>query len=132
MQERFTPDDRLHIVMLSEFANAADIYLQSDTFNDQYTALPGAERTVYWQGSGTGYSFNSTSAVKIQTSGGHTIDATGVLAVMFDRDALGVANIDRFVTSAYNPKADYQNVFHHYTQGMWNDANENFVLFYVA
>ena len=131
-QERFTPDDRLHIVMLSEFANGADVYLQSDTFNEQYTALPLAERTVYWQGSGTDYGFDSTSAVKIQTSAGHTIDATGILAVMFDRDALGVANIDRFVTSAYNAKADFTNNFYHYTQGMWNDQNENFVVFYVA
>lgn len=131
-QERFTPDDRLHLIMLSEFANAADIYLQSDTFNEQYTALPSAERTVYWQGSGLDYGFGSTSAIKIQTSGGHTIDASGILAVMFDRDALGVANVDRYVTSAYNAKADFTNNFYHYTQGMWNDANENFVVFYVA
>lgn len=131
-QERFTPDDRLHMVMLSEFANAADIYLQSDTFNEQYTALPSAERTVYWQGSGLDYGFASTSAIKIQTSAGHTIDASGILAVMFDRDALGVANIDRYVTSAYNAKADFTNNFYHYTQGLWNDGNENFVVFYVA
>lgn len=131
-QERFTPDDRLHIVMLSEFANAADVFLQSDTFNEQYTALPRAERTVYWQGSGIDYDFDSTSAININTSGGHTINASGILAVMFDRDALGVANIDRFVTSQYNAKADFTNNFYHYTQGMWNDGNENFVVFYVA
>lgn len=131
-QERFTPSDRLHLIMLSEFANAADIYLQSDTFNEQYTALPSAERTVYWQGSGLDYGFSSTSAIKIQTSAGHTIDASGILAVMFDRDALGVANVDRYVTSAYNAKADFTNNFYHYTQGMWNDGNENFVVFYVA
>lgn len=131
-QERFTPDDRLHLIMLSEFANAADIYLQSDTFNEQYTALPSAERTVYWQGSGIDYGFSSTSAIKIQTSAGHTIDVSGVLAVMFDREALGVANVDRFVTSAYNAKADFTNNFYHFTQGMWNDGNENFIVFYAA
>lgn len=131
-QERFTPDDRLHIVMLSEFANSADVFLQSDTFNEQYTALPRAERTVFWQGSGIDYGFESTSAIKIETSAGHTIDASGILAVMFDRDALGVANIDRYVTSAYNAKADFTNNFYHYTQGMWNDGNENFIVFYVA
>ncbi len=130
--ERFTPDDRLHVVMLSEFANSADVFLQSDTFNEQYTALPRAERTVYWQGSGIDYDFDSTSAIKIQTSGGHTIDASGIIAVMFDRDALGVANIDRYVTSQYNAKGDFTNNFYHYTQGMWNDGNENFVVFYVA
>ena len=131
-QERFTPSDRLHIVMLSEFANAADVFLQSDTFNEQYTALPSAERTVYWQGSGIDYGFDSTSAIKIQTSAGHTINASGVLAVMFDRDALGVANIDRYVTSQYNAKGDFTNNFYHYTQGLWNDGNENFIVFYVA
>lgn len=131
-QERFTPDDRLHIVMLSEFANLADVYLQSDTFNEQYTALPRAERTVYWQGSGIDYDFDSTSAVKIQTSEGHTIDATGILAVMFDRDALGVANVENYVTSQYNAKADFTNMFYHYTEGLWNDGNENFVVFYIA
>lgn len=131
-QERFTPDDRLHIVMLSEFANLADVYLQSDTFNEQYTALPRAERTVFWQGSGVDYGFDSTSAVKIQTSSGHTIDATGIIAVMFDRDALGVCNVDRFVTAQYNAKADFTNNFYHYTQGMWNDGNENFIVFYIA
>lgn len=131
-QERFTPDDRLHIVMLSEFANGADVYLQSDTFNEQYTALPRAERTVYWQGSGVDYGFSSTSAIKIQTSAGHTIDASGIIAVMFDRDALGVANVDRYVTTAYNAKGDFTNNFYHYTQGMWNDGNENFVVFYIA
>lgn len=130
--ERFTPDDRLHIVMLSEFANLADVYLQSDTFNEQYTALPNAERTVYWQGSGIDYDFDATSSIKIQTSAGHTIDASGIIAVMFDRDALGVANIDRYVTSQYNAKGDFTNNFYHYTEGLWNDGNENFVVFYVA
>lgn len=106
-QERFTPDDRLHILMLSEFANAADVFLQSDTFNEQYTALPRAERTVFWQGSGIDYGFDSTSAINIQTSAGHTITASGILAVMFDRDALGVSNISNYVTSQYNAKGDF-------------------------
>lgn len=131
-QERFTPDDRLHILMLSEFANAADVYLQSDTFNEQYTALPRAERTVFWQGSGIDYGFDSTSAINIQTSAGHTITASGILAVMFDRDALGVSNISNYVTSQYNAKGDFTNNFYHYTEGLWNDGNENFIVFYVA
>lgn len=131
-QERFTPADRLHIVMLSEFKNGADTFLQSGTFNAEYTALPGSESVVYWQGSGIDYDFDSTSAIKITTSAGHTINATGIIAVMFDRDALGVANIDNSVTSAYNAKADFTNNFYHYTEGLWNDGNENFIVFYAA
>lgn len=129
---RFTPNENLHVVMLSEFKNAADTFLQSGTFNEQYTALPNAESVVYWQGSGVGYAFNDTSAIKIKTASGHDINATGVLAVMFDRDALGVANLDTHVTTNYNPKAEFFNEWTKCTMGLWNDGNENCVVFYVA
>ena len=129
---RFTPLDRLHVVMLSEFKNAADVFLQSGTFNEQYTALPNAESVVYWQGSGTSYDFDDTSNIKIKTASGHDINASGVLAVMFDRDALGVSNLDTHVTTNYNPKAEFFNEWTKCTMGLWNDGNENVVVFYAA
>lgn len=131
-QQRFTSNDRLHVIMLSSFKNAANIYLQSDVYHNDLTKLPEAESVVYWQGSGVDYADANTSAVKITTSGGHSIDATGILGVMFDHDALGVANVDRKVTSAYNPKGDFTNNFYKYISGYWNDLNENFVVFYAA
>ena len=131
-QPRFTPEDRLHFVVLSEFANNADVFLQSDVYHNDLTRIPAAERTVYWQGSGTDFAFSNTSAIKIKTSGNHVIDASGILAVMFDRDALGVANIERDVTTQYNAKARFTNNFYHYTEGLFNDGNENFIVFYAA
>lgn len=130
--ERFTPDDRLHVVMLSEFKNAADSYLQSDTFHNEYTALPQAESVVYWQGSGTGYTFSDTSKINVATSGGHTVEASGIIGIMFDRDALGVTNLDRKVNTYYNPKASFWNEWHKFFAGYFNDLNENMVVFYVA
>lgn len=131
-ETRFTGENDLHVVMLSEFKNAAAAYLQSDTFHNEYTALPDAESVVYWQGSGTGYAFDSTSEVKITTASGHSVDATGVLAVMFDRDALGVTNQERKVNTHYNEKASFWNYFYKQFAGYFNDTNENFVVFYVA
>lgn len=133
-QERFTPEDRMSIVMLSEFANAVGTYLYdaNGQFLTDSIKFPDAETVTYWQGSGLAYAFDDTSAIKIKTSGGHTIDTDGILAVMFDRDALGVANVDRAVDSAYNPKARFTNMFYHYTAGFWNDLNENFVVFFVG
>lgn len=131
-ESRFTPASKLHVAMLSEFKNASDIYLQSDTFHDIYTALPNADSIPYWQGSGVDYSFDSTSAVKIKTASGHDVNASGVLAVMFDRDALGVSNLDREVRTHYNEKADFWNYFYNAFAGYFNDTNENFVVFYVA
>ena len=131
-ETRFTGASDLHVVMLSEFKNAAAAYLQSDTFHNEYTALPDAESVVYWQGSGTDYGFDSTSEVDIVTASGHAVDATGVLAVMFDRDALGVTNQERKVNTHYNEKASFWNYFYKQFAGYFNDTNENFVVFYVA
>lgn len=135
-KDRFTPKEMLHVVMLSDFRNAADTYLQSDTFHDQYTALPNAETVPYWQGSGTSYSFDEISDIHVniaQTDGtSEEVSATGILCVMFDRDALGVTNQDRRVTTHYNPKAEFFTNFYKFDAGYFNDANENFVVFFVA
>lgn len=129
---RFTPADMLHVVMLSEFKNAADVYLQSDTFHNEYVALPNAETVPYWQGSGTGYGFSDTSKVYIKTASGHDVTASGILGIMFDRDALGVCNQERKVNSHYNEKASFWNYFYKQFAGYFNDTNEQFVVFYVA
>ncbi len=130
--DKFTTSDFLHFVMLSDFAMGADVYLQSDTFHDEYTKLPNAERVPYWQGSGLDYGLNSISSLNIKTSSGHDITASGILAVMFDRDALGVNNYDRRVTTYYNPKAEFFNNWYKQDARYFNDSNENFVVFYIA
>ena len=131
-KDRFTPTDYLHVVMLTDFKKAADVFLQSGTFNDEFTRLPKAEEVPYWQGSGTGYAFADTSKVYIKTASGHDETITGVLGVMFDRDAVGVTNMNRRVTANYNPKAEFFNNWFKYDAGYFNDLNENFVVFFVA
>lgn len=131
-KDRFTPADLLHVVMLTDFKQSANVYLQSDTFHNEFTALPGAEEVPYFQGSGTDYDFDSISEVKITTASGHDVDVTGVLAVMFDRDSLGVTNLDRRVTTNYNGKAEFFTNWYKFDAGYFNDCNENFVVFFVA
>ena len=130
--EKFTPKDRQHIVMLSEFKRAADVYLQSDTFHDEFTRLPDAESVTYWQGSGTDYAFSSTSAINVKTPSGDTVNVAGILGVIFDRDCLGVANLDRRVTNYYNPKAEFWNEWHKADAGYFLDLDENCVVFFAA
>lgn len=131
-KSRFTPADLLKVVMLSDFKESADVYLQSDTFHDEYTRLANADLVPYWQGSGTDYSFTNISKINITTPSGDDVEAGGILAVMFDRDALGVANMDRRTTSNYNPKAEFYNNWFKYDAGYFADLNENFVVFFVA
>ena len=131
-KQRFTPKDLQHIVMLSEFRAAADVFLQSNTFHDEYTKLVNAETVPFWQGSGTDYAFSNTGKIDVTTVSGHSQTVTGILGVIFDRDALGVTNLNRRVTTQWNAKAEFTNYFYKMDARYFNDLNENFVVFYVA
>lgn len=132
---RFTSNDNLHIVLLSDFAKAAQSYLYGDTFHNEFVKLPNAETVPYWQGSGQNYGFADTATIKTKKTVSNVTtnyEYTGVLGVMFDRNALGVCNLDKRVTSAYNAKAEFFNNFYKFDCGYFNDTNENFIVFYVA
>jgi len=131
-KERFTPKDKQHVVLLSDFAKASEAFLLSNTQNAERLLLPQHETVPYWQGSGTGYGFDDVSTINVKTSGGNTVDFSGVLGVIFDRDALGVSNLDRRVTTNYNPKAEFYTNFYKFDAGFYNDLDENFVVFFVA
>lgn len=129
---RFTPSDMLHVVLLSDFASAAGAYLQSDTFHNEFVALPKAEIVPYWQASGTTYNFTDTSKIDIKMPDNNSISVSGILGVMFDRDSLGVCNRDRRVTTNYNAKGEFWNQWAKFDCEFFNDTNENFVVFFVA
>ena len=131
-KQRFTPKDMQHIVMLSEFRAAADVFLQSNTFHDEYTKLVNAETVPFWQGSGTDYAFTSTGKIDATSASGHTQTVTGVLGCIFDRDALGIMNFNSRVTTQYNAKAEFTNYFYKRDARYFNDLNENFVVFFAA
>lgn len=131
-KDRFTPKDALHVVLLSDFAKAAQTFLYSDTYNKEQVLLPNAETVASWQGSGQDYVFAHTSAINIKTASGTDVNISGVLGVMFDRDALGVCNTDKRVTTNYNAKAEFFNNWYKFDASYFNDTNENFVVFFVA
>lgn len=129
--DRFTSADMLHFVLLADFANAAQAYLQSDTYHDEFVALPNAEIVPFWQGSGKDYGLASTSKIDVKTPENNIISIDGILGVMFDHDSMGVANLQRKVTSQYNPKADFWNTWYHNVSGHFCDLNENIVVFFI-
>ena len=129
---RFTSRENLHIVLLSDFAKAADTYLYSSTEHEQFVKLPNAETVPYWQGSGANYSFADVSKIVRKGSSSTDLTVSGVLGVMFDRNSLGVSNLSKRVTSNYNAKAEFYNNYYKFDAGYFNDTNENFVVFYVA
>lgn len=131
-KERFTPADRLHVIMLADFRKAAEVYLESDAFHDSLVRLPNAEEVPYWQGSGQSYSLAGIGQVNVTTASGDNVQFGAILGVMFDRDALGVTNLSRRVTTNYNPKGEFFNNWYKFDAGYFNDLDENFVVFFIA
>ena len=133
---RFTPSDSLHIVALSDFMASLNSYLEADTFHNELVKLPnGIETVPYWQGSGTDYGFDNVSNIHVAIKNGETtaeVNAKGILAVMFDNDAVGVTNEDRRVTTQFNPRAEFVNSWFKFDCSYFNDMNENFVVFFIA
>lgn len=133
---RFTNTDDLHTVLLSDFADSADVYLMSDTLHNDIVSLPAHETVPYWQGSGTQYGFNDVSTIdakiKDSTNTPKEVKQTGILGVMFDTNALGVSNLDQRTTTAYNARAEFYTNFYKLDAGFFNDLDENFVVFYIA
>lgn len=131
-KERFTPKDALHTVLLSDFAKAAQAYLYADTYHNEQVLLPKAETVPSWQATGKDYAFANVSKIDVKSASGASISIGGVLGVMFDRDALGVTNSDKRVTTNYNAKAEFFNNYYKFDAAYFNDTNENFVVFFIA
>ena len=133
---RFTNVNDLHTVLLSDFADSAEVYLMSDTYHNDTVSLPQHETVPYWQGSGKTYAFNDISTIKVKINDGtktaKDVTQSGIVGVMFDTNALGVSNLNQRTTTAYNARAEFYTNFYKMDAGYFNDLNENFVVFYVA
>lgn len=134
-KQRFTPADMRRIVLLSDFAKASTTYVQSEAPNPDMLALPQHDSVPYWQASGVDYSLSSTGKIDVKTASGETVavpETAAIIGVVFDRDAVGVANLDRRVTTNYNAKAEFYNNYYKMDAGYYNDLAENFVVFFVG
>lgn len=132
---RHTPIDMQKIVMLDSFANGANVYLQSETFHNELTKLPNADTISFWQGSGDSFDFDDISSIDVipntPNGAGAETKVSGIIAIIFDRDALGVNNFNRRSTTHYNGLAEFINFWYKMDAQYFNDFNENFVLFYL-
>ena len=131
-KERFTAESDLSIVLLSDFASASNTFLASDVFNKDLISLPNFETVPYWQGSGLNYGFNDVSKIHVKTASNEEVDVSGVIGIMFDKRAVGVANLDKRVKTNYNAKAEFYTNFYKLDAGYFNDLNENFIVLFIG
>ena len=135
---RHTPKDMQHLILLSDFMRSCESYLYSDTYHADWVKLPLADSVPYWQGSGTDYGFDSISKVHLDivdpTDDTKTVEVewSGVLGVLFDHWAGGITNDKRRVTSSYNPKGEFTNMFYKQDANYFVDLGEQTVVFFIG
>ena len=140
---RVTARDNMHVLMLSDLVALFDAYLISDSFKDVY-GLPNYTEVTYWQGnhSASGdniFSVNSSinitpsSQSAVEVAGNrYTINQSGIVCVLADRQAVGVGINRRRAGAFYNAIDGYENIKSDATIQYFNDLGENAVVFVVA
>lgn len=130
--KRFTPQNDLVVNVLQDYDSAVNSYLQSDTYHNEMTKIASSYSTVpYWQGSGDNYGFEDTSKICVKIDDETTVEESGILSVMYDRDAMGVTITERRGATQRNNKDEYTDYFNKATYGYFNDLSENGIVFYV-
>lgn len=131
--KRHTPTADLVVNVLQDFDSALVSYLESDTYHNEMVKLANTYSTLpYWQGTGETYSFSDTSKIHVKLNKDTTVEQSGVIAVMYDRDAMGVTITKRNGTTERNNHDEYTNYYNKATYGYFNDMSENGIVFYVA
>lgn len=129
--KRHTPKDKLVVNLLQDFTSACDTFLGANTFHDELVKLPMYDSVAYWQGAGTSFEFNDTSAINIKIDDTTTVDKTGVIGVIYDYEAMGVTLNERRSTSERNNHDEYTNYYNKANIGYFNDMSENGIVFYL-
>jgi len=134
-KERFTNIENKDLILLTDFVNSSKVFLQADVKHNELTGVTNFDTVPYWQGSGDSFKFDDISAINVKvnngTSTGKAVKKSGVIGVLFDRYSLGVTNLDKRVTTNFNPKAEFYTNFYKSDSGYFNDFNQNFIVFYV-
>lgn len=129
---RFTRDEDMNIWLLSEFMDQVNASALSGIYNEQLLEIGAFERVNYWQ------SIDDPSSIKIEANElladgtcqktAAAVEETGIIGIIFDRDALGITVVDEGVRSIENPRARYFNNFYNWHTRWYNDQTENFVV----
>jgi hypothetical protein len=72
------------------------------------------------------------SKIHVKTASNEEVDVSGVIGIMFDKRAVGVANLDKRVKTNYNAKAEFYTNFYKLDAGYFNDLNENFIVLFIG
>lgn len=129
----FTSRDNMVVELLSEFATATDMYLQSDTFHDELTKLPNFERVPFWQSSGQSFAFADCSKIDIDHDDfTNAVTQVGIIGFVHDIENVACYFGNRRSWEIFNPRSEVIVHGEKAEKGYAVDNNANAVVFYIA
>lgn len=133
---RHTPYNDQRVYMLAEFLEAMSSRVYANTYHENFLTYADVEAVDYWQAINQPDEIKATPVV-IDNTGAYTTgqaqDMSGVVGVIFDRDALGY-NIfhEGIYNTGLNSKGLYFNIHYHMDIRLNEDLTEKIAVFVIA
>lgn len=124
--ETFTPIEDMRLKVISSFMRRLETVVEYAAFHDQFVRPDIDVATInYWQSALTPMDIKIT-----RPSDSDSVSGNNIVALLHDRDAMGVYKIDEDVlTTPVNAAGGYYNTYWHEKQLRFIDLSENFVAF---
>lgn len=122
----FTPREDVRMKVVSEFQRRIESNVLYAAFNEKFVDIPEGYKTLnFWQAAQSPYD------VEIKRPSDDTATTVNnVVAILYDRDAMGVYKIDEeILTTPVNAAGMYYNQYWHEKQLRFIDLSENGVIF---
>ena len=133
---RHTPYADQRLYMLGQERYSMEAQVLADAFHDNYLKYADVETVNFWQAINSPDEINVTPSY-LETTGGQAgeivkgaaVNQTGIFALLMDRDAAGVVQMNERARTAYNPRGEYTNYFFSACNQYFNSFTENAVVF---
>jgi hypothetical protein len=136
----FTPPDRRNLILLTDFNQSLANNLYSDTYNEDYVKLDGFTEISYWQAGGTANSYEDRSSIEVLPASfagnegdekENVVKKSGIVAVLFDKNACMCCNEEPYIDSIYNPEGRFYNYWYRFDCSYFNDVAENCIVYTI-
>ena len=134
---RHTPKADQRLFMDADFLAHMTAEVLADTYHDTFLRYTEVEAVNYWQAAADPSTVNvkpvylNEDAEFVNAS--DPVEVSGIIGVLMDRDAAGYnLSDDSLITSPFNAKGQYYNLFNHVRIQLQNDLTEKAVVFCIG
>lgn len=124
-----TPVEDSRLVVLSDLDTGLKFNLYGDTYNEEFVKLDNYKTLPFWQGTSGTMGVDVRSSIKVVDTDADTVNQSGIIGVLFDKDAVAACNEDPEVRSQYNADGNFTNYFYTYDCSYYNDFDENSIVY---